>query len=425
MTRIHTHPSRRVRHIPVGMITNDGEIVGEDGGILYCDHTSHPLKMVRKMGGYGVMVYTSGSTRWTRFHIAGTDVFPGTVCRDVGQLIAFRDYCLDLGIHASSIPSMASCIMRNTLPGAFNVAEGWEIPFDYFPNGARIHAVPGYYKNMIQSDITAAYLWGLGTFTPARDFHYTRKCSAQTVADNPGSFAVVEFYSDREHLWGAMPQLSEEGTTFFPARFSLRSRVCATLSSFDIECGIAAGYEMKVRRAWVANPTVATPFSAFMWEMWKQRESSEFPAVAKQAGNTLWGSFCANPITALVKFRPGSRPRIQRMPPRDALCLPIGYSIAAKLRSRLYTDTLGRGAVQAHTDGIISYWGRVDNERKPGAWRIAETFDEIEVLTGSWYRTRTNGRDTYKLAGRPECGERAAKMFARQRERVIEEREIQ
>lgn len=398
------------------------KIVGESRAkVVYCPSTLAALRMVKSRGGTGVLLRTAGSTRWVRISIGETDFYPGAVTSDVEQYIAFRDYCHEIGIGARSIQAMSFYMLRAGLAGYFDVDDGEGIPFSMFPSGARMHAIPGIYRDVYQSDITAAYLWGIGTFTPARSFrHLTGYTPPEFVANNPGSWALCVYSYPHRVKFGALPYIGKQGTTLFPTERKKRTRE-VLLSSFDIRAGLAVGAEIRVSQAWIAEPiSVTNPFSAFMHQLWNLREESAFPSVAKQAGNTLWGNFVANGQICHATFLPGKRPRITAMPYRPQLCPPVGYGVLGKLRSRLYIEGVNSGTVHAHTDGAISAHNPVADIRGCGNWRLASRFAEVEILTASWYRTvTTEGEIRYKLAGRPDTGERAARAFARFREREI------
>lgn len=311
---------------------------------------------------------------------------------------------------------MSFDVMRNTLGGYFDCADGSEIPFFMLPTGARMHAKPGVYRGVYQSDITAAYLWGIGRFTPAKSF-VSRPIRAKDLVRYPGSFALAQFRNNLpRRTFGPLPYISSGGTTVFPTGKDWSS--LTLLSERDIYCGLCMGTEFRLRKAWIAEPGIFQPFSPFMWEVWRMRESSAFPDVAKQVGNTLWGSFVASGKLNKAVFTPGKTNLVTPIPPRAQLCAPIGYSVLGELRSRLYMEGISSGTVHAHTDGVIGPRPLGSDNREPGEWRTTEHLQEVEVLTPSWYRTVDDmGEIHYKIAGRPETGDQAAAIFSKFRER--------
>lgn len=367
------------------------------------------------------MLRTAGSTRWVKISIGETDYYPGAVTGEVDQYIAFRDYCHEIGIGARSIQAMSFYLLRAGLAGYFDVDDGTGIPWGMFPSGARMHAFPGVYRNVYQSDITAAYLWGIGTYTPARSFrHLTGYTPPEYVADHPGSWGLGIYSYPRRVRFGPLPYIGKQGTTLFPTERKKRTNE-VLLSSFDIRAGLAMGADIRLSQSWIADPLpVSNPFSSFMHEIWGLRESSAFPAVAKQAGNTLWGNFVANGQICHATFVPGKPPRVIPMPYRPQLCPPIGYGVLARLRSRLFMEGINSGTFHAHTDGAISTLRPPTDIRGCGNWRLSGHFLEVEILTPSWYRTvSSEGEIRYKLAGRTDVGERARRAFARFREREL------
>lgn len=402
----------------MGYLDDRGIFSGEPGArVIYCTSALPALKLARKMGGRAIISRTAGSTRWVAFEIGEAKYYPGVYTSDVSQIIAWRDYCHDNGIAARSVQAMAFYLMRSTLAGWFEVSKGWEIPFFLFPTGARMQAVPGLYRNVIQSDIRSAYLWGIGRFTPGGSFRKV-KASPESIVDEPGAWALVRYRNPSRDSWGAIPEMSESGSTIFPTNTPHWSSAIL-LSSYDIACGIASGARFRVQSSWVPNRGVSEPFREFMIEICRQRKTSPFPEVAKQAGNTLWGNFCASSKQAVVIFGKGGRHKIHTIPRRKPLCLPIGYSIIGLLRSRLYLEGIGSTTIHAHTDGVISPYAVPEGNGNPGEWRESGTFAEVEVISPSWYRTvGHDGEVTYKTAGRNERGERAAKLFAHHRDRL-------
>lgn len=418
--RISPLPRQRARRIPVATLSPDGKLTGEVRPRIVYSRSALPcLRLARKQGGEALLLRTAGSTRWVKFTIGGVDYYPSCATDNAAQVIAFRDHCYDRGISARSIQAMAFYLMRSTLAGYFDVHTGTGIPFHLFPSGPRTHAIPGLYRDVYQADITAAYLWGIGRFTPAKAWREC-KATATEVASVPGSWALCRYVYPRRVRMGAMPYLSHSGTTIFPEERK-RWTGDVLLSSEDIRCGIASGSLIRIRKAWMAIPTAFEPFAAFLWEIWRMRESGEFPALAKQAGNTLWGSFVASGNLAGATFRPDGSHRIHEIPPRDSLCRPIGFGVLAKLRARLFMELIGTETIHAHTDGAISTRCIVSDIRAPGNIRMVSRFAEAEILTPSWYRTVSeDGTTAYKLAGRPEKGERAAKSFRNFREKMLE-----
>jgi hypothetical protein len=216
--------------------------------------------------------------------------------------------------------------------------------------------------------------------------------------------------------------MGEEGTTVFPTLRGQWSNP-VILSGYDLAVAMACNIQVRVLRGWVAD-CVSTPFSAFMHLAFSLR-ASDFPGIAKQAGNTLYGTFGASSNLAMVTFAPGKRGKIRNLPPREALSLPISCSVLSRMRSRLYLEAVGNATIHAHTDGIM-----VPHANAPyhllsgeglGKWRIANRFSKVEILTPSWYRTISDYGESFKMAGHVDIDhERARRLFGHYRERMLE-----
>jgi hypothetical protein len=349
-------------------------------------------------------------------------VLPGITTDDIEEIIGWRDYCYEIGISARSIQSMAFYLMRQSLAGYFKVSRGRELPWHRFPTGARMQARSGIYENVIQSDIRAAYLWGIGRLTPASVFSQSgRRLHPETIAETPGAFALVKYRYPFTASWGSVPDFSDNGTTIFPEIKSDWGDPIL-LSSSDIYCGLAAGARFRILKSWLPAYAPTEPFSSFMHEVYKLRE--KFPNIAKQAGNTLWGSFCASSELSLVRFNAGTgHHKATKIPARTMLAAPIGYTVISALRSRLFMEGIGGTTIHAHTDGIIS--PRPVPFLDPntiGGWRIAGRYRLVEILSPSWYRLiGENGEESYRMAGRADSGRTAARIFAHNRDKVLSE----
>jgi hypothetical protein len=429
--RISPLPSVRAKKFPIALLNGEGKREGEKHAkIIYCNSAAPALRIVREQGGQALISRTRGSTRWIKFHVGYADIFPGVFCGDIEQIIAWRDFAYEHGISARSIQSMAFYLMRQSLAGYFDVSKGGTIPFNYFPSGPRMQARPGVWNNVHQADISSAYLWGIGRFSPTEEFSIVNHFRLYDVAQNPGSWAIISFRC-KEKSWGPLPLISEQGTTYFPGRdYGWSPPVL--VSSFDLD-GNHRGADIRKIRAWIAGKKVYQPFLPFMLEISRLRKQGNFPDIAKQAGNTLWGNFCSSSNMELVTFPGDGKPgRITKLSKRDALCLPIGYSVSAKLRARLFSVTDHPSVVQAHTDGFmttsirdslpIGHPSKLPQDAEPGEWRNTGKYREVEILSPSWYRTVDfEGNEQYKIAGRSyRSGDRTAEaIFRNQRGRII------
>ena len=420
-------PFRKSKRIPVAFLSEDGTISGESKPqIVYCNSSLPALRIAREKGGSGVLSKSPSSSTWLRFQVGNTNYYPGTL-GDAKQLIAFRDYCHDLGIAARSIPAMAFYVMRWTLGGAFTVDTGDEIPWELFPTGARMHAQEGVYQNVYQSDIRAAYLWGIRRLSPVREFRPSNYAEHRDVSslfsDNPGGFFLVSIRLPQQSKWGICPMLSDEGATIYPSIHNHWTDRYL-LQGADLSLAMAVGARVKIHRGWIPVSRVTEPFRAFAILAYDLR-SSDFPDVAKQVGNTLWGSFVASGDLSKVTFSPGGRRhKIEPLPDRKKLCPPIGYSVVSALRSRLAIEGLGSATVHAHTDGVISPFS-IETENEMGGWRT-EKYSEVEILSPSWYKTVSlDGEIVYRTAGRKGADGRISRIFAQQRERMLSEADLE
>lgn len=425
--RISPLPSKNIRRIPIGFLHPDGTITAEAGAQLYyCGGISPALAMARATGGKALILRTRSSTRWLRFQVADDiEILPGIERASFEQLVAWRDYCYSVGVEAGSIQRMAFNLFRYTLPGYFDADIGDKIPFNHFPPGPRLHSKPGVWLNVRQYDITAAYLWGIGRNSPAKSYAEIGRISLHSLPED--SWALVKYRLPGTMTHGPLPMLSN-GSTIFPTMGRQWSEY-VVLHSRDILCGMGAGAEFRIRKAWVPGKMAPSPFSGFM-HLIAELRSRTFGAIAKQAGNTLWGSFASNANTALVTFTLGGRHSVRPMPPREPLCVPIGYSVLASLRSRLYMDAIDQVLTfQAHTDGFITR-SRIDppvkEEAVIGGWRRVADFRSVEILGPTWYKqVHLDGKVTYKLAGRSDSESRAETIFAHHRERLIKDGSIE
>src|ERR1051326_3749700 len=405
--RLSPLPSHRVEKIPIGIISADvctdesGTIADIDkttARILYCQSPQSALKFARKHGGTALILRSRSSTKWLKFDICGKTIFPG-VMPDIEQLVTFRDYIHSIGITADSPQAIAFKLLRYTLPGYCDIADGFEIPFERFPPGARLYAKPGIYRYIRQYDITAAYLWGIGTLPTPKGYVTVYRSRLRDLTADDCSFAAVAYKVPRGLHHGPLPDLSSANTTFYPT-VSEWSRPIV-LSCFDIKLGLVMGVDFRIYRAWLPIG-YAHPFDGFMLLI-EQIRSKNFAPLAKQVGNPLWGSFGSSDRTAIVTFHPESNKYpVHPLPPRPAKSKPVSASVTARLRARLYED-IGTTTIQANTDGIMrpaSAPLKIGNGGI-GEWRLANEFIEIEILEPSWYRyIRPNGAERYIAAGR-------------------------
>jgi hypothetical protein len=421
MQRISPYPYGKCERIPIGIMRSKGISQEHGANILYCDSPKPALRYVRKYGGSAIISRTRGSTRWIRFDSNGKTIYPGTFCDDLDELIGFRDYCHEIGIPASGIPAMGLRLMRYTLPGYFDIHSGEEIPWEMFPPGARMHCRPGLYKWVAQADITAAYLWSIGQQSPASHFEYLGSSNAgrwRAMRDYPGSWALVRYRYRKEPHFGIIAHLREDGTTGFPNSKGWHGPVL--VSSYDLD-NLAHDADIEIRKSWIATETVGQPFRAFMYLIMDLRK--KFPSVAKQAGNSLWGTFGASTDLAHIEYRADSphKHRIRNLPPRPAISIPVAALTLSRLRAEMAGVARSPSTIHIHTDGFMTT--SLDKFPKnmvgnPGEWRLANYFEEVEILTPSWYRTiDETGEESYKLAGRPSTGTRAKQIFRHNRDK--------
>lgn len=433
MPRIDPYPPGRSRKakIPVGVLNSNGTISGESGArILYCQSASPALRFVRKFGGTATVSRTRGSTRWVRFESGGVTIYPGSYCSDSEEVIAWRDYCHAIGIPSASVAAMAQRLMRTTIAGYFDIHDGDGIPWRLFPPGPRMHALPGLYRDVAQADIRAAYLWSIGELSPPVYYEqvgHRQRVRPSTLISYPGSWAEVSYRLNHHFRFGPIAHIREDGTTSFP-RIEGQWSAPVLVSSFDLENILRhqdRAADIRIRRAWIATKTVPRPFYAFMCLITELRK--QFPSMAKQAGNTLWGTFGASTDLSEVTFSPMShRHTVRNLPPRPPLSIPVAALTLARLRARTIEVSRWTHTVHIHTDGYMTISSDVypqSPDGNPGEWRLANKFREVEILSPSWYRyIGEDGVEGFKLAGRPETGERARRIFSHYRDRVELER---
>ena len=421
MLRISPLPLHRIKTTPIAVLNSDGTIEGESSPkLIYCSTAIPALRLAKEQGGKALIIRTRGSTRWVRFQVGETEIIPGVACAEIEQLIAFRDYCKSVGVQAASLQAMGFNLMRYSLAGYFDVDQGGEIPFRLFPPGARVHAQKGIWSNVTQVDLTAAYLWGIGNFSPAQSFSEYRRIRHTEI--QPGSWALIRTRGGGDETHGHIPEISGGVTVFPTKRNEWSPRIL--VSSYDLLCA-DKNTEVRIEKVWIPS-TITRPFSPFMHLIGELRET-HFRGVAKQAGNTLWGSFSSQGKSAIIEFTPGGKNKVYPLPSRDPLCLPIGSSVLAMVRSRLYTDgmnnlTFPSVVFHAHTDGFITKTRALKENllgNGIGEWRKIADYEKVEILGGNWYSTSRAGHTRYKLAGRNSTGPAAERLFRHHRERVL------
>lgn len=372
--------------------------------VIYCDSPLRAIDAARRIGGTALVSKTRGGTRWLRFEVAGRRIYPG-VGFSIEALTGFAEYCAELGIYADSLQVMAFNLMRHTLAGFVDVAEGGMVPFNKFPPGARMHSKPGVYKHCLQFDLTAAYLWSIGQINTAQRLNPINRIHVAEVADTPGAFAFVSVRNSETRRHGPVPAFNSEGVTFFPTKREW-SDFCL-LPAASVRLAMDEGCEIRLRKAWLPYRQTSTPFFAFV-ELIRELRGKPYGKVAKRAGNTLWGTFSASSETSIITFVPGNkRHSARKLPPRAPKCPPIAANVTAAIRSRVFREGMSPHTVQVHTDGLIvpshlAPVGLAGKDGEPGDWRIDREFSEVEILDSAWWSgTDATGATLYKTAGRP------------------------
>jgi len=401
-------PTYRPRMIPVGIIHGNGTIDAEDGAkILYCENVIHALRMVRKHGGKGLAIRSPEKYRWLRIECNGYTLYPVGTKIDLGEAIMFRNYCHSRGISARSIQGMGFYLLRQSLRGETVLEEGLDIPMRMFPAGAFTLAVEGVHSDLYQSDIRGAYLHAFGTILHPKSYTEVRRIALSALAQYDSGFALVSFRSRHPFT----PRLGERGSTVFE-RCPVWSKVL--LSTSDLRVALAMGTDLRLHRAWIPEGGRRI-FSAFLDEMAEARKpESPIRAISKLASNSVWGSFVAGSVVKMIEFAPGGKTRTIVMPPRKKMCQPLAYSVIAALRERLIMEGIGSGAVQAHTDGVLSD-RPISTGENIGDWVTSGRYDEACIVRPTCYSVTNNGETTYKVAGFSGSNERLRKMF---RERI-------
>jgi len=386
-----------------------------EGGrdIVYTESPALLLRMAMEFGGKAWFSRGNASTRWLKFDIAGTTYYPGAEGVTLESVEALSEFAARRNVRLGALPGVAFNLFRSTLSGSVEVASRGDAIPQRYPRGPRLHAAPGVYRDCVSYDLRAAYLWSIGTLKMPVAYCLPTRMNLAELVSLPGSFALARVSFNRKDIpFGILPSLTKQGTTAWVNKGSHT----LILTGDDLAIAHLCGAAIRIDKAWVGVSFVS-PFESF-YELAIEMRST-CGALGKQVANMLWGVFWAGGANVWeATFHKGSRKFTTRqMQSREPLSFPIGATVLARIRSKVFMEGVSKSSVHVHTDGVIATKPPLlSYGNEPGDWRLVGNLNECEVLAPGWYRYREGDKETYKLAGRVASRDAARRIFHHRRE---------